>query len=127
MTSLKTITMNLFVLAHILMKQAGAVGLWIDLQGCSVCRHDVPAACSGTLIAPDLVLSARHCLDIPRELNGTLDRVVFSNNLLDPKAPSSKVLDVRVPADYGSQSQGFVRGTEGFKIANFHQSLSFLL
>ena len=79
----------------------GAVGLWIDLAGCSVCRHDVPAACSGTLVAPDLVLSARHCLDIPRELNGTLDKVVFSNNLLDPNAPCAKVVDVRTPADYG--------------------------
>jgi len=104
------------------MTQAGAVGLWIDLQGCSVCRHDVPAACSGTLIAPDLVLSARHCLDIPRELNGTLDRVVFSNNLLDPKAPSSKVLDVRVPADYGTQSKGFVRGTQTFELKTYLSS-----
>eukprot|EP00613_Pedinella_sp_CCMP2098_P041897 CAMPEP_0171791038 /NCGR_PEP_ID=MMETSP0991-20121206/66069_1 /TAXON_ID=483369 /ORGANISM="non described non described, Strain CCMP2098" /LENGTH=363 /DNA_ID=CAMNT_0012400727 /DNA_START=215 /DNA_END=1306 /DNA_ORIENTATION=- len=93
----------------------GAVGLWIDLAGCSVCRHDVPAACSGTLVARDLVLSARHCLDIPRELNGTLDKVVFSNNLLDPNAPSAKVAAVRTPADYGftATDSGSVGGLDG--------------
>ena len=26
--------------------QVGAVALWIDLEGCEICRHDVPAACS---------------------------------------------------------------------------------
>ena len=35
----------------------GSVGLWIDLTDCSVCRKNLPATCSGTLIAPDLVLS----------------------------------------------------------------------
>ena len=35
----------------------GSVGLWIDLTDCSVCRKGLPATCSGTLIAPDLVLS----------------------------------------------------------------------
>ena len=43
----------------------GAVGLYIDLTGCTVCRKGVPATCTGTLVAPDLVLSARHCTDVP--------------------------------------------------------------
>ena len=54
---------------------AGAVGLWIELSGCTVCRKDLPATCTGTLVAPDLVLSARHCIDTPASLNGTLDRL----------------------------------------------------
>lgn len=64
----------------------GAVGLWIDLTNCSVCRKGLPATCSGTLIAPNLVLSARHCLDTPAALNGTLERVVFGTRL-SPPAP----------------------------------------
>ena len=78
----------------------GAVGLWIDLKDCNVCRHDVPAACSGTLIAPDLVLSAAHCLEIPRELNGTLTKVIFGASLFDKNAASVPVAAVRTPADY---------------------------
>ena len=46
-------------------RASGAVALWIDLAGCEICRHDVPAACTGTLIADDLVLSAQHCVDVP--------------------------------------------------------------
>lgn len=46
---------------------AGVVGLYIDLEGCSICRKGLPATCTGTLIGPDLVLSARHCSDVPRE------------------------------------------------------------
>merc|ERR1719469_1841114 len=42
--------------------QVGAVGLWIDLTDCSVCRKGLPATCSGTLIAPDLVLSVANKL-----------------------------------------------------------------
>ena len=80
---------------------AGAVGLWIDLANCTVCRHDVPAACSGTLISEDLVLSAKHCLDIPEELNGTLSRVVFSNSLFDKAAESSPVAAFRIAAELG--------------------------
>ena len=41
----------------------GTVGLYIDLEGCQVCRKGVPATCTGTLVAPDLVLSAKHCID----------------------------------------------------------------
>ena len=43
----------------------GTVGLYIDLEGCQVCRKGVPATCTGTLVAPDLVLSAKHCIDVP--------------------------------------------------------------
>ena len=46
-------------------RASGAVALWIDLTDCDICRHDVPAACTGTLIADDLVLSAQHCVDVP--------------------------------------------------------------
>ena len=65
--------------------QTGAVALWIDLTGCDVCRHDVPAACSGTLVADDLVLSAQHCVDIPETLNGKLTKVVFGTNIFDKR------------------------------------------
>lgn len=84
---------------------AGAVGLWIDLADCKVCRHDVPAACSGTLIAPDLVLSAKHCIDIPKELGGSLQKVVFSNNLFDKQAPSIPVAAFKTTGDYGIKSK----------------------
>ena len=81
--------------------EVGAVGLWIDLSGCSVCRKGLPATCSGTLIAPDLVLSARHCIDVPSQLNGTLDRVVFGANMFDPGVLSSKVLSFKTTEEYG--------------------------
>ena len=71
------------------------MGLWIDLVGCDVCRHDVPAVCTGTLIAPDLILSARHCLDIPESLNGTLSRAVFGTSVFDKDAPSRPVVGVK--------------------------------
>mmetsp|Transcript_35471 Transcript_35471/g.80038 ORF Transcript_35471/g.80038 Transcript_35471/m.80038 type:complete len:366 (+) Transcript_35471:1666-2763(+) len=92
---------------------AGAVGLWIDLANCTVCRHDVPAACSGTLISEDLVLSAKHCLDIPEELNGTLSRVVFSNSLFDKAAESSPVAAFRKTSDYSFAAAGPSAGSSG--------------
>ena len=79
--------------------QTGAVALWIDLTGCDVCRHDVPAACSGTLIADDLVLSAQHCVDIPETLNGKLTKVVFGTNIFDKKATSVPVARCLRPSD----------------------------
>ena len=79
--------------------QTGAVALWIDLTGCDVCRHDVPAACSGTLIADDLVLSAQHCVDIPETLNGKLTKVVFGTNIFDKKATSVPVARYLRPSD----------------------------
>ena len=85
--------------------QVGAVGLWIDLTDCSVCRKGLPATCSGTLIAPDLVLSASHCIDFPRELNGTLDRVVFGADMFDTSAPTRKVAALKTTADYGLSGQ----------------------
>merc|ERR1719482_1218722 len=88
--------------------QTGAVALWIDLTGCDVCRHDVPAACSGTLIADDLVLSAQHCVDIPETLNGKLTKVVFGTNIFDKKATS---VPVAVPPALGRA------GTEAFRRA----------
>ena len=81
--------------------QVGAVGLWIDLSQCSVCRQGLPATCSGTLIAPDLVLSASHCIEFPRELNGTLDRVVFGANMFDKDAPTRRIQAIKTAADYG--------------------------
>jgi hypothetical protein len=85
---------------------AGVVGLYIDLEGCSVCRKGVPATCTGTLIAPDLVLSARHCSDVPRELNGTLTRVVFGSDMLQANAPSRDVDRYVSTADYNIETAG---------------------
>ena len=82
----------------------GAVGLWIDLDGCEVCRHDVPAACTGTLVAPNLVLSAKHCIDVPDELGGKLTKVVFSNDIFDKKAPVAYVDRFIRTSDYGMAS-----------------------
>ena len=85
---------------------AGAVGLWIDLKNCDVCRHDVPAACSGVLIAPDLILSAKHCVEIPESLNGTLERAIFSNNIFDLNAPSIPIIDFKKASEYGVSAAG---------------------
>ena len=83
----------------------GSVGLWIDLTDCTVCRKGLPATCSGTLIAPDLVLSAQHCIDFPKEVNGTLDRVVFGADMFDKSAPTSKIVGLKTTADYGLAGQ----------------------
>lgn len=85
---------------------AGVVGLFIDLSGCNVCRKGVPATCTGTLVAPDLVLSARHCSDVPRELNGTLTRVVFGSDMLRADAPSRDIERYVSTADYGIETAG---------------------
>ena len=79
----------------------GAVGLWIDLDGCSVCRKGLPATCTGTLIAPDLVLSAQHCIDIPKELNGTLDRVIFGANMFKKGVPERRIQAYKTTSEYG--------------------------
>ena len=79
----------------------GTVGLYIDLEGCQVCRKGVPATCTGTLVAPDLVLSAKHCIDVPRDLNGTLTRVVFASDMLKAGAPSVDVERYVTTSDYG--------------------------
>ena len=80
-------------------KASGAVALWIDLAGCDVCRHDVPAACTGTLIADDLVLSAQHCIDVPESLNGALTKIVFGTDIFDAKAVSVPVSRYVRPKD----------------------------
>lgn len=80
---------------------SGSVALWIDLDGCEVCRHDVPAACSGTLVGRDLVLSAQHCIDVPETLNGKLSKVVFGNDIFDKTAPTVPVAKYLRPADVG--------------------------
>jgi hypothetical protein len=85
---------------------AGVVGLYIDLSGCTVCRKGVPATCTGTLIAPDLVLSARHCSDVPASLNGTLEKVVFGSNMLSSKAYSVPIESFVSTADYGIDTAG---------------------
>jgi hypothetical protein len=82
------------------------VGLYIDLSGCTVCRKGVPATCTGTLIAPDLVLSARHCSDVPAALNGTLEKVVFGSNMLSSKAYSLPIESFVSTADYGIDTAG---------------------
>jgi hypothetical protein len=71
-----------------------------------VCRKGLPATCSGTLIAPNLVLSARHCLDTPAALNGTLDRVVFASDMLSKSAVSRSVEKVVSTRDYGISAEG---------------------
>jgi len=85
---------------------SGVVGLYIDLTGCTICRKGLPATCTGTLIAPDLVLSARHCSDVPRELNGTLQKVVFGSDMLKSGAPSRDVERYVSTADYGIDTAG---------------------
>jgi len=85
---------------------SGVVGLYIDLSGCTVCRKNIPATCTGTLIAPDLVLSARHCSDVPASLNGTLSKVVFGSEMLDEKAPSREIERFVTTADYGIETAG---------------------
>lgn len=80
-------------------KRSGAVALCIDLEGCDVCRHDVPAACSGTLIADDLVLSAQHCVDIPEQLNGKLTKIVFGTNIFEKSAVFVPVARYLRPSD----------------------------
>lgn len=85
---------------------AGVVGLYIDLTGCTICRKGVPATCTGTLIAPNLVLSARHCSDVPRELNGTLEKVVFAADMLAPGAESRYIEKIVSTADYGIETAG---------------------
>jgi len=57
-------------------------------------------------VAPDLVLSAKHCVDISAELNGRLTKVVFAPNMLDRNAPFQEVERVVSTADYGVTSQG---------------------
>ena len=84
----------------------GTVGLYIDLEGCQVCRKGVPATCTGTLVAPDLVLSAKHCIDVPRDLNGTLTRVVFASDMLKAGAPSIDVERYVTTSDYGIETAG---------------------
>ena len=84
----------------------GTVGLYIDLEGCQVCRKGVPATCTGTLVAPDLVLSAKHCIDVPRDLNGTLTRVVFASDMLKAGAPSVDVERYVTTSDYGIETAG---------------------
>ena len=85
---------------------SGVVGLYIDLTGCKICRKGVPATCTGTLVAPDLVLTARHCSDVPASLNGTLDRVVFGADMLKPDAPARKIEKIVSTADYGIDTAG---------------------
>lgn len=81
--------------------KSGTVGLWIDLDDCEVCRHDVPAACTGVLVGPQLVLSAQHCLDIPEQLGGYLTKVVFSNDIFAKNAKTVAVEQYLRPKDVG--------------------------
>mmetsp|Transcript_8524 Transcript_8524/g.35110 ORF Transcript_8524/g.35110 Transcript_8524/m.35110 type:complete len:340 (+) Transcript_8524:236-1255(+) len=86
---------------------SGSVALWIDLDGCEVCRHDVPAACSGTLVGPRLVLSAQHCIDIPESLNGRLSRVGFGNDIFDDRTIQFRDVERYVrPGDVGLSLPG---------------------
>ena len=71
-----------------------------------MCRKGVPATCTGTLVAPDLVLSAKHCIDVPRDLNGTLTRVVFASDMLKAGAPSVDVERYVTTSDYGIETAG---------------------
>lgn len=85
---------------------SGAVGLYIDLTGCKVCRKGVPATCTGTLVAPNLVLSARHCADVPASLNGSLTKLVFAAEMLEPGAPYREIEKIVSTADYGIETAG---------------------
>ena len=85
---------------------AGVVGLYIDLSGCTICRKGVPATCTGTLVAPDLVLSARHCSDVPASLNGTLESVKFGSDMLSSKAATVPIEKFVSTADYGIDTAG---------------------
>jgi len=81
--------------------KSGTVGLWIDLDECDICRHDVPAVGSGVLVGPRLVLSAGHCLEIPETLGGHLRRVVFTNDMFKKNAISVDVESYVRPSDVG--------------------------
>ena len=85
---------------------SGVVGLYIDLTGCQICRKGVPATCTGTLVAPDLVLSARHCSDVPASLNGTLEKVVFGSDMFKPGAQSRAIERFVSTSDYGIDTAG---------------------
>jgi len=52
------------------------------------------------------VLSARHCLDTPAALNGTLERVVFGSDMFSKTAISRSVERVVTTKDYGIATEG---------------------
>ena len=52
------------------------------------------------------MLSARHCSDVPRELNGTLDKVVFGSDMLRAGAPARTVERFVSTAEYGIETAG---------------------
>jgi len=80
---------------------AGVVGLYIDLDGCDVCRKGVPAVCTGTLIAPNLVLSSKHCADVATSLNGTVSKLVFASEMLGASAQTREIEKILSTSDYG--------------------------
>lgn len=81
--------------------QRGVVGLYISMADCEVCIKDLPAACTGVLIGPRLVLSASHCLDLTEGLGGKLTKVVFGTSLLDKEARAVPVERFVLASQYG--------------------------
>lgn len=73
------------------------------MADCEVCVKDLPAACTGVLIGPQLVLSASHCLDLTEGLGGKLTKIVFGDSLLDPTAVSVPVQGFVLASQYGKQ------------------------
>jgi len=71
------------------------------MDDCSVCKKGLPAACTGVLIGPQLVLSASHCLDMTDGLGGKLTKVVFGTSLLDSDARSIPVERYVLASKYG--------------------------
>jgi secreted trypsin-like serine protease len=81
----------------------GVVGLFISMADCEVCIKDLPAACTGVLIGPQLVLSASHCLDLTEGLGGKLTKIVFGDSLIDPAAVSVPVQGFVLASQYGKE------------------------
>lgn len=81
----------------------GVVGLYISMEDCGVCVKDLPAACTGVLIGPRLVLSASHCLDMTEGLGGRLTKVVFGSSLLDKGARSVPVEKFVLASQFGQE------------------------
>lgn len=79
----------------------GVVGLFISMADCEVCIKDLPAACTGVLVGPQLVLSASHCLDLTEGLGGKLTKARAHPRPRSARATHSQTLSRAHPRDCG--------------------------